>query len=314
LLATMLAIALMTLLIAEFTTSAALGYRSAANQADELRAYFLARSGIQVGLAVLEQSALNITPQNKGSTAGARYDSLDQLWARPSPPIPVDGGLVSTSIVDEDRKVNVNLYLNSRTHQPDTIWAPIIARLLGNIDVAPDILPILTDWLDPDSIESEGGAEADYYLRLSPPYEPRNGPVPTIYDLRMLKGMDDATFIRLSRYFTALTKSKINVNTASPEVLGALAPELENDPSLVEEIIKTREVEPFYAITDLSNRVPGMPQSPALLTLLTTQSTCFTITGEGDFAGTRKRIYATFQRGAVQPGRVSFSLMAWHED
>ena len=331
LLATMLAIALMTLLVAEFTTSAALGYRSAANQADELRAYYLARSGIEVGLAVLEQSTLSNgtqsnsnSAQNNGNTTQsgnsgvAGHDSLDQVWAQPTPPIPVDGGLVSTWIVDEDRKLNVNLYLNSKTHQPDPTFAPIIVRLLGNIEVSPDLLPILTDWLDPDSIESQGGAEADYYLRLSPPYEPRNGPIPTIYDLRMLKGMDDATFFKLSQYFTAVTAAsggsgnapqpQVNVNTASAQVLAALYPELENDPSLVEEIIQTR---PFSAITDLKNRVPGLPQT---LTLLTTKSTCFTITGEGDFAGTRKRIYATFQRGAIQQSSVSFSLMSWHED
>jgi len=311
----MLAVALMTLLVVEFTTSAALGYRSAANQADELRAYYLARSGVQVGVAVLEHSSLaNAVPTN-GSSTPARYDSLNQLWAQPTPPIPVDGGLVSTSIIDEDRKINVNLYLSSKTHQPDPIWAPIIVRLLGNLEISPDILPILTDWLDPDSIESQGGAEADYYLTLSPPYEPRNGPIPTIYDLRMLKGMDDVTFFKLSRYLTAATSQpKVNINTAPPEVLAALAPELENDQSLVEEIVKTREIEPFAAVTDLKNRVSGLPETPAFPTLLTTQSSCFSITGEGAFAGTRKRIYATFKRGAVQRDSVSFALMAWHED
>ena len=315
LLATMLAVALMTLLVVEFTTSAALGYRSAANQADELRAYYLARSGIQVGVAILEQSALANLAQGNAQAGSARYDSLNQPWARPMPPIPVDGGLVAESRVDEDRKINVNLYLNSKTHQPDPIWAPIIVRLLGNLQISPDLLPILTDWLDPDSIESEGGAEADYYLRLAPPYEPRNAPIPTIYDLRVLKGMDDATFFKLSRYLTAVTaQGKVNINTASPEVLAALTPELENDQSLVEAIVKTREVEPFAVITDLKNRVSGLPETPAFLTLLTTQSSCFTITGDGAFAGTRKRIYATFKRGTIQRDSVSFSLMAWHED
>jgi general secretion pathway protein K len=323
LLATMLAVALMTLLVVEFTTSAALGYRAAANQADELRACYLARSGVEVGLAILEQSAQtsnspnNGSPNspNNGSPAPARYDSFDQLWARPSPPIPVDGGLLATSIVDDDRKINVNLYLNAKTHQPDPIWAPIIVRLLSNLEVSPDLLPILTDWLDPDSIESAGGAEADYYLTLSPPYEPRNGPMPTIYDLRMLKGMDDATFFKLSGYLTAASgQPRVNVNTAPPEVLAALAPELENNQALVEAIVKARAIEPFTAITDLKNRVSGLPQTAAFMTLLTTQSSSFTITGDGTFAGTRKRIYATFRRGAVQRDSVSFSLMAWHED
>jgi len=50
------------------------------------------------------------------------------------------------------------------------------------------------------------------------------------------------------------------------------------------------------------------------MSLLTTQSSCFTITSEGDFAGTRKRIYATFKRGGIQDASVSFSMISWHED
>ena len=57
LLATIVAIALMTLLVVDFTNSAALGYRSAANQADSLRARYLGRSGVAVGLAMLAQDA-----------------------------------------------------------------------------------------------------------------------------------------------------------------------------------------------------------------------------------------------------------------
>jgi general secretion pathway protein K len=350
LLATMLAIALMTLLVADLTTSAGLGYRGAANRADQLRAYYLARSGVQVGLAMLERSAIASALQDSraaqgagggqaGPAAGAGHDSLDQSWARPAAPVMVDDGQVTTFIVDEERRVNINLWLDPKTHQPSHTWAPIIVRLLTNIGVSTDILPILTDWLDPDSIESDGGAEAHYYLGLIPPYEPRNGPIPTIYDLRMLKGMDDLTFLKLANCFTAVTKQRVNLNTAPPEVLAALAPELENDPSLVKEIVEGRVAEPFLKVTDLSNRVPGLPQGTSFQGLLTTQSSYFTITGQGDFAGARKRVYATFARGPMNQGAanqgaanqgaanqgaanqgpasegaVPFSLLAWHED
>src|SRR5262249_47563153 len=149
---------------------------------------------------------------------------------QPAPPIPVDGGTVSMSIVDEERKLNINRLFNQQKREPDEQCAAIVTRLLANIGLSPALVPVLIDWLDPDSIESDGGAEADYYLRLIPPYEPRNGPMPTIGDLRMPKGMDDLTFLRLSRYFTTMDLGTgsccVNVNTASPEVLAALLPEL----------------------------------------------------------------------------------------
>jgi general secretion pathway protein K len=316
LLATMLAVALMTLLVMDFTTSSALGYRSAANQAGELRAYYFARSGVNVGLGILEQNATANPPQpGNGTTPPSVHDSLDQVWARPYPPIPLDGGRVSVAIVDEDRKIPINLLYNVRTRQPDPLWAPIVERLLANLNLSPDLLPVMIDWIDPDSIESAGGAEADFYLRLMPQYEPRNGPIPTNYDLRMLKGIDDRGFFALARCLTAMPVTSINANTAPAEVLAALAPELENDPSLVKEIIAARAEDPFAQPTDLANRIPDVGKITSLSRLLTTHSKYFTISGEGDFAGARKRVYATFVSGpAPNSSAATFTLANWHED
>jgi general secretion pathway protein K len=308
LLATLLATSLMTLLVVEFSTSAALGYRAAANQANELRAYYLARSGIQVGLAVLVQDSLN------QSTAKHQYSGLDQVWAQPIAPIAVEGGTVSISIVDEERKLNINKLFNQQKREPDPQFAAVLTRLLSNIGLSPALVPILIDWLDPDSIESDGGAEADYYLRLMPPYEPRNGLMPTIGDLRMLKGMDDVTFLRLSRYLTTIEAGSgpccINPNTAPPEVLAALTPELENSPDLVEQIVEARDIRPFNQVTDLLN-LPGISAiSEHLKPFLVVNSRTFLITAQGDFAGARKRIYATFRRNL----NGTALLMNWHED
>ncbi|MGH9343318.1 MAG: type II secretion system minor pseudopilin GspK, partial [Terriglobia bacterium] len=290
LLATLLAVAMMTILVMEFTTSAALGYREAATQADELRAYYLARSGIQVGCELLEASALmQIGSQNGPQSA---YDALDQPWAMPFPPIPVDGGTISLSIVDEARKLDVNQLIDPRTRGINPAYAQIIARLFENTGVSTDYLPILVDWLDPDSIQSEGGAEADYYLRLTPPYEPRNGPIPTIYDLRELRGMNDRTFSILKDFLTAAPEPRVNINTASPQVLASLTPLMSNNPEIVKEILSVRSEQPFRTVADLGN-LPGLGQATNNLTpLLTTRSNYFTITGQGQFAGARKRIYA----------------------
>jgi general secretion pathway protein K len=307
LLATLLAISLMTLLVVELTTSAALGYRAAANEANEVRAYYLARSGIQIGLAVLVQdSAARVN-------AKYQYTGFDQIWAQPPLPIPVEGGTVSMWIVDEEGKLNINGLFNQQKRQPDPQFAAILTRLLANVGLSPAVMPILIDWLDPDSIESDGGAEADYYLKLIPPYEPRNGPMPTIGDLRMLKGMDDVTFLRLSRYLTTMGvpgSCCVNVNTAPPEVLAALAPELEDDPNLVKRIVDVRNIRPFSQVTDLLN-MPGVGGAAEhLKPFLTITSDYFLITSQGEFAGARKRIYATFRRNS----NGTALLMNWHED
>ncbi len=304
LLATMLAVALMTILVVDFATSSALGYRAAANQADELRALYLARSGIEVGLAVLERDSIS------DSQTQQPFDSLHDIWAVPVPPIPIEGGTVSVSIIDEARKLDINQLYNMRTRQVDDKFAQVIARLFESIGVSTDLIPIIIDWLDPDSVESPGGAEADYYLQLMPSYEPRNGPMPTIGDLRALKGVNDATFMQLAQYLTTAPETRVNANTASPEVLAALTPELSNSPDLVKEIVAAREFHPFLAVTDIAN-LPGIGEFAAHLTpLLTTRSSYFTIIGQGEFAGARRRIYAVFRRNS----NGSAMLLSWHED
>ena len=308
LLATMLAISLMTILVVEFTTSAGLSYRDAANQANQLRAYYLARSGIQVGLSVLAQDSISEL------RAKHQYTSLDQVWAQGLGRIRVDGGTVSMSIVDEERKLNINNLFNQQKREPDQQMAAMVTRLLSNLGLSPALVPVLIDWLDPDSIESDGGAEVDYYLKLMPPYEPRNGPMPTIGDMRMLKGMDDITFMRLSRYFTTMQDGTapccINANTASAEVLAALAPELEDNPDLVKQIIEVREIRPFAQITDMLN-LPGISGTAEhLKPFLAVTSDYFLITAQGEFSGARRRIYATFRRN--QNG--TSLLVNWHED
>ncbi len=303
-LATLLAISLMTILVVDFATSSALGYRSAANQADELRALYLARSGIQVGVALLERDSFNDAQTQQP------FDSLHDIWAVPIPPIPIEGGTVSVSIIDEARKLNINQLYDWRTRQLDGNFAEVIARLFESIGVSTDLIPIIADWLDPDSIESPGGAESDYYLKLMPPYEPRNAQMPTIGDIRALKGVDDATFMLLAQYLTTVPEARVNANTASPQVLAALTPELSNNSDLVKEMLAARDVRPFLAVTDIAN-LPGIGEFADHLTpMLATRSSYFLIIGQGQFAGARRRIYAVFRRNSSG----SAMLISWHED
>jgi len=225
LLATMMAIALMTIIVVDFTSSSALGYLSAANNANEIRASYLARSAINVGLALIAQDtraqmAQTQTQQGASATTGQGqpFDSFASVWAIPFPPMPVNGGTIALSVVDEARKFNINKLINAQpgiftpgtgtpaaTSTPLGSSAPVGANagaganpanivgqpniqaiaqftnLVTMLGLDPAIVPAIIDWLDADSIETQpGGAEADYYMGLKPPYAPRNGPMPTL--------------------------------------------------------------------------------------------------------------------------------------
>jgi len=300
-LAALMAVALMTVLVVDFTYSASAGFRAAANQMNELRADYLARSGVQVGLGLLAQDARN------NALTQQPYDGLDKLWATPFPPLPVEGGTATVSIVDETRKLNINQLVNAANGAPNPVFAQILDRLFELLGVSPDLVPAIIEWVSPSGAQVQGGPGASYYLGLVPPYEPRGGQMPTIGDLRMVRGVDDLTFIRLSQFLTAAPEPKVNINTVSPEVLMALMPQLANEPSMLQAVVESR---PLRNLTDL-NKIPGFSQlAKNFQSLFTTQSDYFTITGVGNFAGARTFAYATVRRNGVGPQLLSY----WRED
>ncbi len=239
------------------------------------------------------------------------FYALTQPWAMPFPPVPMDGGTATVSVVDDARKFDINELVNTRTGVVDQTRVQVLQRLFAILEVNPQIIAAIIDWLDPDSVETpDGGAEADYYMRLTPPYEPRNGPMPSIGDLRMVRGVDTPTFMLLRQFLTVAYEPQVNANTAPPELLASLSPELANNGSLVKEIVEARTREPFQHITDITNLTGVGQNSTGLLRLLTVKSSYFTITGVGTYAGTRRFIYATFRSN---PNGTAI-LVGWNED
>ena len=304
LLAALLAVTLMTFVVVDFTYTATVAYRAAANQANELRAAYLARSGINVGIGLLDQDA------RLDSKRQQAYDGLTDIWATPFPPLSVDGGYAALSIVDENRKLAINQLVNPSTGQVNPLVRDQFTRLFNILRTSNDLLPSVIDWLDADSVPSAGGAESSYYLALTPPYEPRNGPMPTIGDLRMVKGIDEPTFLLLSGLVTTAPVSKVNINTAPAEVIASLLPELQANPSIVKAIVAQRAEAPFTSLLDLS-QIPAVASLYAKLSpLIDVKSDHFLITGVGNYAGARKLVFATVRRN---PHGTAL-LASWHED
>jgi general secretion pathway protein K len=304
LLAVLLGIALMTLVVMDFAMTSGLGFVSAANQANEMRAAYFARSGINVGLGLLAADA-RTKAQAQGQTP---VEALTDAWATPFPPIPLEGGTVTLSIVDEARKININSMVQNNVPQPLAIQR--VQRLFTVLDVNVQLVQGIVDWITPNSGAGAGGT-GDFYMGLKPPYEPRYGAMPTIADLQMVEGFNEAIFNRVSPFLTVMPEPGVNANTASPQVLAALEPQLMEDEKLVQELVEARTIKPFTNTTDIMN-LPDLGETlaQALGKDVTMRSTFFTINGTGTFAGSRKLITATFHREANGIG----TMAAWHEE
>jgi general secretion pathway protein K len=309
LLAVLLGVALMTLIVVDFAMTSGLGFVSAANQANELRSGFLARSAINVGLALLAADARAKQQQTgSGTTAtGSPVETLNDAWAVPFPSMPLGGGNVSLTIVDEDRKISINTMIG-QNGLPNQLQIAKLQRLFAILDVNADLVQGIVDWITPTGASGSGNG-GDYYLGLKPPYQPRNGPMPTIGDLQMVQGFSEVIFNRVSPFLTTMPTTAVNANTAPPQVLAALEPQWMEDQKVVEEIVQAREIRPFTQPTDITNLL-GEAAPPTLSRDIDMRSTFFTINGTGTYAGARKIIIATFHRETTGIG----TLAAWHED
>jgi len=302
LLAVLLGVALMTLIVVDFAMTSGLGFMSAANQANELRSSYLARSAVNIGLGLL---AADARADAKTSTP---IDSLSDVWAMPFPPMQLEGGTVSLSIVDEGRKINLNAMVQNGVPNPPAILK--VQRLFTVLDVSPDLVQGIIDWITPNNGTGLSGGIGDYYAGLKPPYQPRYGSMPTIGDLQMVKGFNEAVFNRVSPFLTVMPETAVNANTAAPQVLAALEPELTEDQKLVVAILDARALRPFSQPTDIAN-LPELGQiGQQLQKDVDLKSQFFTVTGTGTYAGARKIITATFHRESSGIG----TLAAWHED
>ena len=306
LLAVLLGVALMTLIVVDFAMTSGLGFVSAANQANELRAGFLARSAVNIGLGLLAEDARSKEQQT--TVTASACESLNDVWAVPFPPMPLEGGNVSLSIVDEARKLNLNSMV-AQGGAPDQAAIAKVQRLFTILDVNVDLVQGIIEWITPVAANPSGGG-SDFYMGLKPPYQPRFGPMPTIGDLQMVKGFNEAIFNRVSPFLTVMPETAVNVNTAPPQVIATLEPELMEDQKIVQEIIAAREIRPFSQTTDIMN-LPDLGEVAQRLSKdLVMRSQFFTINGTGTYAGARKIITATFHRESNGIG----TLAAWHED
>ncbi|TVS15569.1 MAG: general secretion pathway protein GspK [Planctomycetaceae bacterium] len=67
--------------------------------------------------------------------------------------------------------------------------SPARSLLMALPGMTVEIADAILDWLDDDDSPREFGAEAEYYSSLAPPYGPKNGPLETVEELLLVRGV-----------------------------------------------------------------------------------------------------------------------------
>jgi Type II secretion system (T2SS), protein K len=104
-----------------------------------------------------------------------------------APGLDTEGNLegLRFGLSDESSKLNVNTLIHADGWVPGGGRQLLMSLPLMTEDVADAIL----DWMDEDDDLREYGSEYNYYAGLSPPYAPKNGPMDSLEELLLVRGV-----------------------------------------------------------------------------------------------------------------------------
>ncbi|NOT23472.1 MAG: type II secretion system minor pseudopilin GspK [Nitrospiraceae bacterium] len=219
LLLTLLVLTILVALILEFDAEARREYRDAAAFRDNFKATVLARASVQAARGVLQQDLL------KDKQAGQSFDAPTDIWALPITNYVIGDGLLNAKIEDELGKLNLNDLAISGDEIAKGKKIQQFKRLFELLQINPDLVDAIVDWVDHDENQEPSGAESLYYQTLNPSYKAANAPLQTLLELRLIKGMTPEIIEKLSKLVTVYPqegKALVNLNTADLLVIQTL--------------------------------------------------------------------------------------------
>jgi len=210
--------------VGEFSYSMRTEVNIARNFKEDIEAYQLALAGIEAAKAEI----LSVKDPSRMYVDGEGLLVLDpEAEEKPAREEELGKGIFRYIITDEDGRLNIN------AATPPQLKNIFLAAGVDNTD-ADAIVNSIMDWRDTDDLHMLNGAEEDYYQALPEPYSCKDGPMDSVEELLLVKGMtpdifkgskggqDEKTYEGVVQYFTVMNTGVININTAPQAVLEAV--------------------------------------------------------------------------------------------
>lgn len=194
--AVLIVVVVLSLAAYRFTDLMTAEYRAAARSQTSAQARAAARSGVHYATAMLSDPAIlngelggnpyadgafspQVVSPGQGSAAEARFVLVAVLPDG-------SGGYEQRygCVLDETSRLNINALI-----QQDDSGQVLYDALMKLPNMTEDVAAAIVDWVDPDDDARDGGAESDYYLGLANPYRCKNGPLNSIEELLLVRGV-----------------------------------------------------------------------------------------------------------------------------
>lgn len=237
----LLIIVLLSIIVVEYGYESQVNASFAINQGSDFEAHLAAKSAVAKGMAALRADLLPNPELIDVSFDTTQIDSMQDPWALPAPMEPLNEATMRFSVSDEYGKINLNALFDTREGGQPQLREPLADALyaffLMRDPEGDNPTDAILDWLDYDDDDEERpeGAESGFYEQAEIPYACKNGPMDSIEELLLIKGITpklyfgdpkaDPPQLPLSEYLTVHGdwRGRVNANTAQPEVLAAMA-------------------------------------------------------------------------------------------
>ena len=190
-------VALLSLVAYTFAGLMSTHYGAAKQGGRQLQTRMLVESGIEAVRLYLMQTEAGRTD------VGGHFNNVDYFQAIPvlihqdvaqcanftvlAPNLDDEGNLsgVRYGLEDESARLNINALVVADQIQ-ENAGRDLLMRLPGMTE---DVADAILDWIDEDDEARDYGAESSYYQGLRPPYTPKNGPLDTVEELLLVRGV-----------------------------------------------------------------------------------------------------------------------------
>jgi len=235
-------------------------------------------------------------------------DHLGEVWARPLPPLPIDGGTVEGRIEDLQGRFNLNSLSNTDgTTNPEAVKR--LERIFVMLEVEPGWATAIADWIDQDTQAGfPDGAEDDVYTGQDPPHLTANMPITRVSELMVLPGFGAERYARVKAYLSALPiGTPLNVCTAPGVVLDSLSDDSREFSLNPQDLANRRKDACFPTLADVRGAL-GDEAYNQVKNSLTESSMYFRSSVWVTIGTTQFTLYSLLARGngAVRPALRSF--------
>src|SRR5262245_3576211 len=234
-----------------------------------------------------EAYARQILFDDWNQAASRTADTLTEPWAIPMTPFDIDEGTLEVSIVDLDRRFNLNSLSAAGTNRNVQRFKTLLAAL----GMDPNVADAWRDWIDSDSEATGFGAEDGTYLVATPPYRTANQAATSPTEIAALGLLDPDQYARLMPYVATLptTTLKVNVNTADAPVIESLSTRV--TPAQAETLVQSQRH--YEDVGALIGEIPELSDGTEAMAVV---SSYFEIHARAEIDGVRTELTSVVKR------------------